>query len=226
MLCLIFAFHKRDGFFLCVKSNGKSPPRDRKKALKGSFFSRRIFFQRRHASKIWEFFNLCDTTKIESRIKDSREIKAACITWQQRRTERKKKLKARKKAGRVFLLLMDARKTNSKTENKIHHIHIHGRTKDFNQWWRRNLKYHVSRRRGMFRVRTANKHTEKQPKRSRFLLCWYQITKQYRLIIIYSQFNVKLKVFFVVMKEASCCFLFLSRARLLDEKSYKKRMNE
>lgn len=32
--------------------------------------------------------------------------------------------------------------------------------------------------------------------------------------------------FFVVMKEASCCFLFLSRARLLDEKSYKKRMNE
>lgn len=95
-------------------------------------------------------------------------------------------------------------------------------TKDFNQWLRRNLKYHV-----MFETKVPlvaipcenNKHTlnearkkelKKQPKRSRFLLCWYQITKQYRLIIIYSLARCEWRF---VMKEAFMCFLFLSFAR-------------
>lgn len=131
MLCLIFAFHKRDGFFLCVKSNGKSPPRDRKKALKGSLvveYSFSVVMQAKSESFL--IFATRQKSNLELKIVERLRLRALPGNSAEPNA---KKLKARKKAGRVFLLLMDARKTNSNTENEIHHIHIHGRTKDFNQ---------------------------------------------------------------------------------------------
>lgn len=115
---------------------------------------------------------------------------STCITWQQWKN-------ARKKAEKL------SPKQTFRKKNPSHSRFWY--TKDFNQWWKRNLKYHVTfvqqqirRRRRIAascenvkhlntsRQQRGKKTQEEAAKRSRFPLCWYQITKQYRLIIIYS----------------------------------------
>lgn len=96
--------------------------------------------------------------------------------------------------------------TEINTQKRIVESITASSTKDFNQCWKRNLK---SRHCCLFIVDSCenNKHTGKRrqsspSERSRFPT-WYQVTKQYRLIIIYS-LAYELKRFCYEKKPVSC----------------------